>query len=485
MSQVRGTDGSGLFFLNKKSELMYYKEPVNASAFMDRKDMDNMVGNARFVVGHVRAATQGLLTKENTHPFVYEHLIGVHNGTIHAWDDVPVLEGAKAGMDSSAIYYALNETGSDEQAVGKLLGGLEMGAYALVWYDKRAKSLRIARNLDRPMWIVNTPTDIWFGSELRMLEWALDRNSYAISSAFQVDTHKLLSIPMDGTPASVYDYYNDIDLSSATTGKGYALGGAYGGNYNRWSSGYPTTVDGWDIWDDEPFTHSPARKHRTAWVDDSPPNNVLVTAITQGTPWPKIGTPIKKETREKIQRAIVNIVGTIPEEKHYVSMYDQLAGSLIEKVVGATVSERGTYDAVFPVHIVALDDWSVPYGYVEVDGKKLPVSMGSLWGKCSALFEGIIKIDELLLHKKEAIVMCVKLSAVRAYAFGAVAYRGIIPYSLEADDVIEGIGLDSPAGKELVDEFYFNHPDNVTILNEEEDNWDRGWASYENEMGVF
>jgi len=485
MSQVRGTDGTGVFFLDDKSELMYYKEPTCASACMDKTQLDKMVTRSRFTIGHVRAATQGSMTEADTHPFIYEHVVGVHNGTIMLWDDVPVLKDSTAAMDSSAIYDVLNGTGSDEAAVGKVLGGLEIGAYALVWYDKRIKQLRLARNNERPLYIAHTSTDIWIGSELRMLEWALDRNGYLISSAYSVDSHKLLSIPMDGTPATIRDYYEDIDVTSVS------LGAYNNSSYKTgfWNSSYPSSgqLGSYDAWDDDDddvvFNRTGHRP--VSWHDRQevlPQTNTLITAITVDAQWPALPDPVKKSTRDKIQNAIIKIVGVLPEGKRYVSLYDQLGDVLADKIEGATVNISGQRQ--YPIHIVHLDEDGTPYAYIVVDGMKKPVSLASLWTKGGALYNGLIKIDELLLAKKEAIVTCGRLTSIRAYAHGDVAYRGILPYTLDVTDVAEGIDLSSVEGKDLIEAFYFEHPDMVDQTSDEF-NWDHGWDSYEITEGVY
>jgi predicted glutamine amidotransferase len=240
-NSVRGYDGTGIFFLkakdgydkkDKQERLFYYKDQVTGTGLLsNQREWDDMAGDCRFVVGHNRAATLGKVNKENTHPFSYEHVIGVHNGTVIGWEDILAGHIKEADMDSSAIYEALNNTDPDPAEVGKLLGSLEVGAYALVWYDSRIKMLRFARNGDRPLYIANTEHGFIFGSELRMLEWIATRRKIRLHNAFSIDTHTVLDVPVEGGAASSYNYYADISYPTVT---GYD--DPWGDNY--WTRGY-------------------------------------------------------------------------------------------------------------------------------------------------------------------------------------------------------------------------------------------------------
>jgi hypothetical protein len=473
-SQVRGVDGTGLFFATTKGKkIKYYKEAVPASIFLDSGQWAKMVDGARFTVGHVRAATQGKLTDDNTHPFVYDNVVGVHNGTIHGWHSMEMFDEIEAELDSSAIFAALNACDPDEASVGKLLGQLESGAYALVWHDKRVNELRIARNADRPFHIAISDEDIWGASELGMLEWVLNRNSVAISSTFEVDTHTILSIPTDGRPARTHDYYNDIELVT-TFGKASAYA------TSRWDNGWGSTWG--DSWDDDLMTtgHTPYYEN---WKDAAAdrlaaatvPSNVLVTSITVGQAWPYIDH-VSEAVQSKVRHAITSLVGPIDVGRHYVSLYDHLSNELAERVEGSIVEPNGSC-VRFPVHIVGSSDNGIPYGYVIVDGVTLPVSMPALSLPYTSPSAGILRVSELLDNGKEAIIMTAKLTSVRAYHHGEVCYRGIIPFDLREEEVLEGVDLDSDEGLMLMEDFYYGHPD-MDMAGLKVD-WEGGWAGYE------
>ena len=83
---VRGFDGTGMFFLDaegKEPTLWLQKEAITGGAMAETVGRGTI--DSRFVVGHNRAATIGGVSTETTHPFSFEHVTGVHNGTFRAW----------------------------------------------------------------------------------------------------------------------------------------------------------------------------------------------------------------------------------------------------------------------------------------------------------------------------------------------------------------------------------------------------------------
>ncbi|MGV8130940.1 MAG: hypothetical protein ACP5N7_02455, partial [Candidatus Pacearchaeota archaeon] len=51
------------------------------------------------------------------------------------------------------------------------------GAFALIWYNAKEKQLYVTRNDQRPLWIIQTKNFDLLGSEPKMLEWILHRNT--------------------------------------------------------------------------------------------------------------------------------------------------------------------------------------------------------------------------------------------------------------------------------------------------------------------
>lgn len=163
LSALRGQDSVGFFDFHlsptrNEKECKYYKELGSAGLYFGEGGRwDNSFFWPRYhtkknafnppvvLVAHARAATKGSVTKNNAHPFVHGHLIGVHNGTIHS-----DFEGKeKFETDSEALYSYMSKHG--EQKGLDMVNQLSNAAYALLWVNLKEKTFNIARNQDRPL----------------------------------------------------------------------------------------------------------------------------------------------------------------------------------------------------------------------------------------------------------------------------------------------------------------------------------------------
>lgn len=224
---ARGEDGTGMFWLDENRKRWFWKEAETAGACLNRRLMEGFLDEGVLAVCHNRAATIGGNTKAMTHPFHYGDIIGVHNGTVHGWR--AQFPQAKAEMDSAAIFEALAATDPDPEAVNEVLKKADTGAYALVWHDMRVNELRMVRNADRPLFVVGTHHAMWFGSELRMLEWALYRNTENPQVSFKLDTHTLMCVNDKTGKSTLHNMER-----RAYSYQPYSTG--YGYNYN-WNTG--------------------------------------------------------------------------------------------------------------------------------------------------------------------------------------------------------------------------------------------------------
>jgi hypothetical protein len=143
--------------------------------------------DGRAMIGHNRKKTMGSIDDESAHPFVVNgEFAMVHNGTLYNHQAL-----AKTTVDSEALAIHLHKAFEDENCVATLesaLGDVQ-GAYAVAIYDQRHNVVRLLRNKDRPMCIVETDNAWYFGSEAGMLLWILSRNGY------NMQTHKLELVP--------------------------------------------------------------------------------------------------------------------------------------------------------------------------------------------------------------------------------------------------------------------------------------------------
>ena len=179
---LRGFDSTGIFGVNKYGNLKMIKAAKDAGEFIKTKAFGDfktdMLMKYRIVVGHNRAATKGATTDDNAYPFIEKNICLIHNGTINRHKEL-----ANTEVDSHAICHAIAENGH-MATLPKI-----DGAYALIWYDADTKNLHIARNDQRPLWLVQTPEADYIASEPAMLIWLIQRVHGIVAKAvyFGVD----------------------------------------------------------------------------------------------------------------------------------------------------------------------------------------------------------------------------------------------------------------------------------------------------------
>lgn len=183
-NQVRGLHSTGIFQITKANTITTAKRALNASAFVETVDAKALIDatpRSRATVGHVRHATQGVISDRNAHPFMVTRsdktrVVGVHNGTLKGWKDK---EGGKdQDVDSAWAFVKFAEEGPFD--------AFEYfnGAFAFVWYDERfPDTLFVARNDDRPLHFLITKDNktILGASELGMLGWLAERHGIELS----------------------------------------------------------------------------------------------------------------------------------------------------------------------------------------------------------------------------------------------------------------------------------------------------------------
>lgn len=187
---VRGVDGTGLFTVNNKGSVNWYKmggHPFNLlySEGMS-KNLHDLISNGKAIVGHNRWKTIGEVSTKFSHPFQKNHITMVHNGTLH-----------------SGIFWPLNGSDSEALCDNIALQGPEVfqklwGAWAVVWHDKKQNKIFFVRNKERPLSIVklSNRTIVW-ASKLKMLEWLVDEAGYTIDKIYEVNPDVCYSLDLD------------------------------------------------------------------------------------------------------------------------------------------------------------------------------------------------------------------------------------------------------------------------------------------------
>lgn len=196
LDSLRGEDSTGVAFVNKytggTSVAKQLGDPFNL--FNDGKFTGNMNKLNRVFIGHNRYATSGGVAKSSAHPFDFDTLVGVHNGTIQAKYRLQDHDDFK--VDSQALYHNIEILGVKEAI--KPLGG-PGNAWSLVWWDKKAETLNFLRNKERPMFMTRSDDGkaLFWASEYWMLEVALFRANIKHGDIFTTDEDMHYSLHID------------------------------------------------------------------------------------------------------------------------------------------------------------------------------------------------------------------------------------------------------------------------------------------------
>lgn len=474
---ARGEDATGIFWHTGKEQkddkgvCFYRKKAVSGTSFMTKRDMELTVDGSRLAVVHNRAATSGAKTDEEAHPFSYPNVIGVHNGTVRAWRYH--LDSSDASMDSMAIMEALSGTddGTMESAAG-VLTDLESGAYSLVWYDFRAQQLRFARNKDRPMWMLqDSMRNIWFGSERRMLEWALTRASRRLERCWSIKPHHIIGLPLNDGPVEVHDYTKDLPAPATYTAPNYSYP-----NYNywrggHWGSGYGSLDDPDDVWDQVGAGHYRKTYGQHERVLSPLSSRQYITV--SGAAAMKTLSELSLDAQENVA-SMLRMMSGMESNKAVAESGDHFLDELAVHL--AAKADGGKYDSAVKrarvtAYIADVGTRGCPYGFIVVDGKEWPfVAPESLYIPTERAIKNILD------KGRAAAVESLPVWGVRLYSFGDAAYQiGTItsPLSGIKDS---GISLEDKRGKKLKEEFSLCHPVRVARALAGDIDWDN-WES--------
>lgn len=168
---LRGKHSTGVALVSAGGDVDVFKKAVNAIDFMDFKTYSSLLKcKYNCMLGHNRYATKGSINNVNAHPFEFDTIVGMHNGTLKSYTKLD--DSVDFDVDSECLYSHINDN-SIQDAVDKITG-----AYALTWFNKETNKLHFLRNDERPLcYCYNADgTTLYWASEAWMLRSILSRN---------------------------------------------------------------------------------------------------------------------------------------------------------------------------------------------------------------------------------------------------------------------------------------------------------------------
>lgn len=171
VDMLRGRDSTGLATVGTDGSVSVLKEVGDAFNLSDSRRFDPLVQKRRrAIIGHNRYATIGGIYRKTAHPFDFDTLVGVHNGTLTCKHRL--FEGNNFQVDSEALYHHIEQKG-----LKNALSELD-GAWALVWWDKIEQTINFLRNKERPLFLSygKAGAAVFWASEAWMLDGILSRN---------------------------------------------------------------------------------------------------------------------------------------------------------------------------------------------------------------------------------------------------------------------------------------------------------------------
>lgn len=193
---LRGMHGTGVFAVDAQGNMSRVRVGGPPAQLFSTGEYDSVVDfvkrrQIRFVVGHNRYATKGKKITEHSHPFRDGHIVLVHNGTLEDYKHLP--DYKKYEVDSELLTHSIAVQGIDAT-----IKDLE-GAWTIVYWDGKDKTLNILRNDERPLYLAyNTTYKMYgFASEGPMLDWLFQRNYLFPQTVTEVPINTLLSFSLD------------------------------------------------------------------------------------------------------------------------------------------------------------------------------------------------------------------------------------------------------------------------------------------------
>ena len=188
IDSIRGDHSTGLIY-ETPDGVDFYKKAIPGWDFVQLdyvQEILNKVHTTPYLIGHNRAATRGDIRASNAHPFQFDHITGVHNGTLsHGYAGLTPV-GSNHPVDSQHLYHAMSIDGWAD-----LIPRLD-GSFNLLWHDASDDTIHMCRNKTRPYTFakIKGKETLIGASEKPMLKWLINKHGFDIEYCWtpEVDT---------------------------------------------------------------------------------------------------------------------------------------------------------------------------------------------------------------------------------------------------------------------------------------------------------
>lgn len=199
--QLRGRDSTGVITVLDNLDYDYVKR-VGPPTFLTETDSyQKRIGNklSHALVGHCRHKTSGAVDNASAHPFAHGDIVGVHNGTLRSYFNLPGHSYQR--VDSDVLFEAVDTEGPVDTFESIT------GAWACVWWNNDTETLNFIRNDERPLWFTwskDMQTMFWasepwmFGAVERTIDlWEPKDPSHKF---YQLETDTLVTYKINPNP---------------------------------------------------------------------------------------------------------------------------------------------------------------------------------------------------------------------------------------------------------------------------------------------
>lgn len=178
---IRGFHSTGIIY-QADTGVDIYKKSIPGYDFIQLPVVQSVLNGLHktpYYICHNRAATRGEVTHTNAHPFQFDHITGVHNGTLSGYFNLTP-QGVNHPVDSMHLYDALSRDGFED------LHPRINGSFNLLWHDAKDNTIHLCKNTDRPYYFAKVKGEpaLLGMSEKDHLKWLMGRADLSIEYAW-------------------------------------------------------------------------------------------------------------------------------------------------------------------------------------------------------------------------------------------------------------------------------------------------------------